>query len=221
MVFVISRAVWIIVLTSRTNSDEGFEIFIGNQSDPNFWNKFYNTVGNIDILLDDGGHKNVQQISTVHNSLPYINDGGMIVVEDTHTSYLKEFKNPSYFSFINYCNKIIESIHRRCTAINKSSNKYSEKVFSVNFFESITVLNINSEKCFPSSPLMNKDNWNAATEQRNNEYFNKTKEYVQKNLYFFEKFKILKKLKRKILYKNSFFDLFEKFKIYKIFKELD
>ena len=200
---------------------DGFEIFIGNQSDPSFWKKFYETVGKIDILLDDGGHKNIQQISTVHNSLPFINNNGLVVVEDTHASYLSEFKNPSYFSFINYCNKIIESIHRRCTALNKKTNIYSNKIFSVNFYESITVLNIDSEKCFSSSPIINKDNWGAATDQRDNEYFNKTKEYIQQNLSFFDKFKILKKIKRKLLYKNFIFDLFEKFRIYKIYKKLD
>src|SRR6056300_140523 len=200
---------------------DGFEIFIGNQSDPIFWKKFYEAVGKIDILLDDGGHKNIQQISTVHNSLPFINNNGLVVVEDTHASYLSEFKNPSYFSFINYCNKIIESIHRRCTALNKKTNIYSNKIFSVNFYESITVLNIDSEKCFSSSPIINKDNWGAATDQRDNEYFNKTKEYIQQNLSFFDKFKILKKIKRKLFYKNFIFDLYEKFRICKIYKKLD
>ena len=41
---------------------DGFEIFIGSQSDENFWNNFYRKVGKIDILLDDGGHQNKQQI---------------------------------------------------------------------------------------------------------------------------------------------------------------
>lgn len=199
---------------------EGFEIFIGNQSDVNFWKDFYKKVGNIDILLDDGGHKNIQQISTVHSSIPYINSGGLIVVEDTHASYLKEFKNPSYFSFINYCNKLIESIHRRCTSINKKSNIYTEKLFSISFYESITVMKINEETCFMSSPLMNKDNWNAAVDQRDNEYFKNTKKYINENMSFLDRFKILNKIKRKLLYKNFVFDIFEKIKIYKIFNEL-
>ena len=32
----------------------GFEIFIGNQSDKLFWKKFFNKVGKVDIVLDDG-----------------------------------------------------------------------------------------------------------------------------------------------------------------------
>lgn len=206
---------------AKKMEQEGFEIFIGNQSDPKFWKDFYEKNGKIDILLDDGGHKNIQQISTVHYSIQHINNKGLIVIEDTHASYLKDFRNPSYFSFINFCNKIIESIHRRCTAIIDKPNQYTEKVHYVTFYESITILKIDSEKCFFSSVLMNKDYWDAAVEQRDNEYFSKTKKHIQKNFSFLDNYKILKKIKRKILYKNFLLDLFEKFKIYKIYKEID
>ena len=67
----------------------GFEIFIGNQSENSFWKNFYKEVGKIDILLDDGGHTYEQQINTVNKSVDFINNGGMIIVEDTHTSYLE------------------------------------------------------------------------------------------------------------------------------------
>ena len=33
----------------------GVEIFIGDQSDPLFWKEFYKKIGNIDVLIDDGG----------------------------------------------------------------------------------------------------------------------------------------------------------------------
>ena len=41
---------------------DGFEIHIGNQSDENFWKDFFQKVGEVDIILDDGGHTNFQQI---------------------------------------------------------------------------------------------------------------------------------------------------------------
>lgn len=37
--------------------DFGFEIYIGDQADPNFWESFNVLVGNIGVVLDDGGHK--------------------------------------------------------------------------------------------------------------------------------------------------------------------
>ena len=42
----------------------GFEIFIGDQSKPEFWKTFFSKIGPIDILIDDGGHSNSDQIIT-------------------------------------------------------------------------------------------------------------------------------------------------------------
>jgi len=120
---------------------EGFEIFIGSQSDPEFWNSFLDKVGNIDIVLDDGGHTFEQQIITVESVLPNINDNGLIVIEDTYTSFMKEFGSPSKFSFINYSKSIIDGINFRSGKLLK---KFSEKnIFSLSFYESIVVFKIN------------------------------------------------------------------------------
>ena len=91
----------------------GFEIFIGDQSSKKFWSNFYNEVGNIDILLDDGGHTYEQQIVSVVSSIDFINNNGMIVVEDTHTSYFKKFGYPSKHTFINWAKKLIDNINSR------------------------------------------------------------------------------------------------------------
>jgi len=90
--------------------NNNFEIFIGSQSDPNFWSNFFNVVGNVDIVLDDGGHTNDQQITTLINCIPRINNGGLHIVEDTHTSYQKHYGNPYKFSFINFSIKLKDYI---------------------------------------------------------------------------------------------------------------
>ena len=38
--------------------NDKFDIFIGSQSDPIFWKNFFKIIGNVDIILDDGGHSN-------------------------------------------------------------------------------------------------------------------------------------------------------------------
>lgn len=118
----------------------GFEIFIGNQSDPIFWKNFINKVGNIDILLDDGGHTFEQQIITVETVLPHVNDGGLVVVEDTHTSYMNGFGIKKY-SFINYVKILIDRINARFEEFN---NKNVEKrIWSIEIFESVVAFRIN------------------------------------------------------------------------------
>ena len=80
----------------------GFEIFVGDQSDENFWRDLFGKVGAVDIFLDDGRHTNKQLIVTVAACIPNIKDGGLMIVEDTHASYLKAFGNPSKYSFISF-----------------------------------------------------------------------------------------------------------------------
>jgi hypothetical protein len=207
---------------ARKLEKHGFEIYIGNQTKKSFWENFYNKVGKIDILLDDGGHKNIQQVSTVHYSLPHIKDDGIIVVEDTHTSFIKkEFGNPSKYSFINFCNLIVSSIHKRCAVFEKKLNFYSKKIFSINFYESIVVFNIDTNKCKISKSVQNnaKNEW--ALDFRNNEYFDKTKKIINTKFTFLNNSKFFKKIIRKIFYKNFIFRFYENIKLKKIFNEVE
>ena len=134
---------------------DGFEIHIGNQSDVNFWEDFYKKIGPIDVLLDDGGHSNEQQIVTVAQSASHINDGGLIIVEDTHTSYMAQFGNPSKYSFMNYAFDIVHSINNRFPDVRSSENALSAEVSSVEFYESIVSFHIDRNECFTSTPTTN------------------------------------------------------------------
>ena len=135
----------------------GFKIFIGDQSDVNFWKKFYKKVGKIDILIDDGGHTNLQQITSFMESIDHINKDGVIIVEDTHTSYMnyKGFKNPSKNSFINFSSNLIENIHRRNPMLKKKLNLISQKIHSIEFFDSIVLINIKKDKANYSRNFQN------------------------------------------------------------------
>ncbi len=134
----------------------GFEIFIGDQSDTEFWRKFFNEVGNIDVLLDDGGHTYEQQIITVTSSLDFINNDGMIIIEDTHTSYFKKFGYPSKNTFINWSKKIIDNINSRSEGVTVSNPIYKNLIHSVEFFDSIVVFKINKDKSLDSRPTSNE-----------------------------------------------------------------
>lgn len=145
---------------------EGFEIFIGSQNDPQFWKEFFAAVGKVDVLLDDGGHTNEQQIVTTHYAVPNINDGGMLIVEDVHTSYMRAFGNPSQYSFTGYVAKIIDGIHSRFPAIPRSANPLINSIFAVSSYESIVAFKIDRRKCFTSSITSNNGISSAAEDFR-------------------------------------------------------
>jgi hypothetical protein len=134
---------------------DGFEIHIGDQSNANFWLDFYKKIGPIDVLLDDGGHSNEQQIVTVAQSASHVKDGGIILVEDTHTSYMSQFGNPSRYSFMNFAFDVVHSINNRFPAVKSSDNSLSSEVSSVGFYESIVSFHINRNECFISAPTTN------------------------------------------------------------------
>ncbi len=134
---------------------EGFEIYIGNQGEENFWIEFYKKVGQIDILIDDGGHTNKQQIVTSNFAIKNIRDGGILIIEDVHTSYFREFGNPSKYSFINFAKCLVDGINSRSYALRDSYKSYSSKVYSVSFYESIVAMHINSNNCIRSNPIKN------------------------------------------------------------------
>lgn len=121
--------------------DHGFEIHIGDQSDPAFWAGFFAHVGNVDIVIDDGGHTYHQQIITADSTVPHIKDGGLLLIEDSNTSYLSRFGAPSRYSFIAYAKQKIDRIHHRFSGLDPI--KADWKIYTMRFYESIVVFEIN------------------------------------------------------------------------------
>ena len=76
----------------------------------------------------------------------------MIIIEDTHTSFMRDkgFKNPSKFSFINFTTLLVETIHKRNPMLKKEINFFSKKIQSLEYYDSLTVINI-SKKNLPKS----------------------------------------------------------------------
>ena len=138
----------------------GFKIFNGDQSNKNFWKKFFRTVGKVDIIIDDGGHTNIQQSLTTVYTVPHIKNGGMLLVEDTHSNYQKEFQNPSKYSFINFSKKIIDDVNYTFPLnIKKKPNfNYSlnDQIYSTHFYESIVVFHINRKKAVVNTTVENQ-----------------------------------------------------------------
>jgi len=193
----------------------GFQIFIGDQSSPIFWKNFYKKVGKIDVLIDDGGHTNLQQITTLMESLGNINDGGMIVVEDTHTSFMKNkgFKNPSNYSFINFTTSFIENIHRRNPMLKKKMNYFSKKIYSLEFYDSITVINIAKKKL---SKTLNLENNKKLRNFFDDYRFKKEKNDIN----FKEDGFILRLIKQNISKRSYLYRVYENSLIKKYFKKI-
>ena len=156
-------------LAKRWEQD-GFEIHIGSQSSPNFWKTFFSQVGPVDVLLDDGGHTNEQQIVTTHEAIPFIKDGGLLLVEDVHASYFKDFGNPSKYSFINYAKQFVDVVNSRFPGVQPvPQDLFKKAVYSVHFYDSIVGLSIDRTKCFTSSWTSNEGQTFEAEDYRHHD----------------------------------------------------
>jgi hypothetical protein len=77
---------------ARAASDPRHVVEIGDQTDPDFLRRIAEKHAPLDIIIDDGGHEMQQQIVTVETLFPLLADGGLFLVEDTHTSYWESYE---------------------------------------------------------------------------------------------------------------------------------
>ncbi len=62
------------------------------------------SLGAFDVVVDDGGHQNYQQITTFKTLFPLMNSGGWYFIEDLHCSYWRDYPQehggPTTMNFI-------------------------------------------------------------------------------------------------------------------------
>ena len=76
------------------------------------------TGGNLDILLDDSSHNPNDQNHIIHQSLPFIKSGGMIIIEDVNRDEPEE-------SYINIINDIQDEFSFISFIVTEHENRYS------------------------------------------------------------------------------------------------
>jgi hypothetical protein len=123
---------------------EKIKIFIGSQEDENFLDSLVSHhLPPLDILIDDGGHTMRQQVMTFNKLFSSVKDGGIYLVEDTHTSYWQYF-NGGYkkkSSFIEFSKDIVDQMY--AWHINNEKlvpvNYFTRHINSICFYDSIVV----------------------------------------------------------------------------------
>lgn len=125
-------------------NEEGIEIHIGDQGDRAFLRELAAKVGPIDILLDDGGHQMHQQIATVEELYTQIKPEGVILVEDTHTSYWRAFGGGlrAPYSFMEFAKRLVDELNAWHS---QDPHSFSPGVFtrsthSMHFYDSVVVI---------------------------------------------------------------------------------
>jgi len=213
----------------------GFEIFIGDQSSDIFWKNFFLEVGNIDILLDDGGHTSENQILTLNNVINNVNDDGLVVIEDVEDSYGKKYLNSSKYSFISYSKFLIDDLYGKNEEKFKlegviKKNSLNDIIYSIKFFNRIIAFFINRKNCIEKKNIINRElkidkseiikedfvNPKWTSDIYTTGFVNKVFVKLSKIFFFFKKINFLKKNVRKL--KNYQYSIKLNNKLKKYFK---
>lgn len=133
--------------------EDQITIFIGDQEDRSFLQNLRSKLPRIDIFIDDGGHMMNQQIVTFEEMFPPVQENGIYVCEDLHTSYWPKFGGGIHEpnTFINYSKNLIDdlhSFHLQTDSITDHSKEFCRSAHSIHFYDSVVVI----EKQLRSKP---------------------------------------------------------------------
>jgi hypothetical protein len=119
-----------------------FQVVLGDQADPDVLRKINDDYGPFDVVIDDGGHTMDQQIVTIETLFPLLNDGGVFIVEDTHTSYWTAFGGGLHepTSFVEWTKPRIDDLHSRHHAGIDRSSVWATEVDGMHWYDSVVVL---------------------------------------------------------------------------------
>lgn len=125
--------------------EEGqIEIFIGDQEDRRFLHSLTEKLPRIDILIDDGGHRMKQQIKTFEELFSYIDENGVYLCEDLHTSYWPNWGGgyKKRGTFIEYSKDFIDYINAWSSPQTGrlSVTDFTKSVHSLHYYDAILVI---------------------------------------------------------------------------------
>ena len=122
----------------------GTTVEIGDQSDPAFLERVGAAHGPFDLIVDDGGHKMQQQITSFRHLWPRLADRGLYIVEDVHTSYWPGFgggfREPA--SFIEFAKDLIDRMHSWYTEDDAGFplHPLAREIGGIRFYDSLVVI---------------------------------------------------------------------------------
>jgi SAM-dependent methyltransferase len=122
------------------------EVVIGDQGSDAFWLNFL--MGrSFDVILDDGSHFNDHIATTLLACWPFLNDGGVYLIEDTHGCYIHDDRQQAQRDFIGMCKRAIDDLHALWGNANRASfTPFATELASMHCYDSVIVLEKRSSK---------------------------------------------------------------------------
>lgn len=127
----------------RSLAEENIDILIGDQADRSFLTELRAKYPKIDIVIDDGGHTMIQQITTFEELYPHLSENGTYITEDTHTSYWPRYGGglKKADTFMEFAKGKIDLLNAWHFLENKGEvSDFTRTTHSMHFYDSVVVL---------------------------------------------------------------------------------
>ncbi len=124
--------------------EENVHVCIGSQGDSDFLSQVEAEWGPFDIVLDDGSHMMDHQIITFETLFPRLNDGGVYICEDCHSSYSARYGGGYRQSgtFIEYSKNFVDYVNSQFVNLEEKKNipAVAEIVKACHYYDSMVVV---------------------------------------------------------------------------------
>lgn len=130
-------------------TEDQIQTFCGSQTDPEFLNSVLSKIGKPDVIIDDGSHNQLDVIRTFGMMFQMVADNGVYIVEDTHTSYWRDWNGgiTSPFNFVSIASKFTHDVNLQ--HIKEPYTPVSNDLKSISFYDSMVVMEKGNSKNQP------------------------------------------------------------------------
>lgn len=133
------------------HEEDRIKIFEGSQGDIKFLNDVAAEVGVFDIIIDDGSHLNEHVILAFKTLFPYLNEGGIYVVEDTQTAYWPDWGGSTDLTSSNtsmgFMKSLIDGLnHEEFISQSYSPTYFDEHITGMHFYHNFVFINKGKNK---------------------------------------------------------------------------
>lgn len=128
----------------KEHESDQIEILIGSAEDREFLSTVKEMIPQIDILIDDGGHKMNQQIVAFEELYPIISPDGVYLCEDLLTSYWEEYGGgyKRDETFIEYSKDLIDYLNAWHSQEKEKLdvNEFTLSTHSMHYYDAVLVI---------------------------------------------------------------------------------
>ncbi len=141
-----SRIYGIDIYDKRAHDEYRIKTFRGAQVDEEFLSSVVKTIGQVNIIIDDGSHQNEHVIRTFAFLFPCLSKGGFYVIEDTQTSYWSRMGGSSDNldqpgTTMGFLKKLIDGLnYAEFEKRDYEPNYYDKHIVSMHFYHNIVFI---------------------------------------------------------------------------------